>query len=618
VTLNAVRRVLLPFAAALASLLIAAPALAAVGGREEPSAAPQVAREYVTNLNDSGPGSLRAALAAGPRYVYFDLDLRGQIKLTSSLTVGPGPTTVELPPDRDIRLSGDDAARLFVVPAGATLTLSGLTITHGRVVGRAVTKEDETGGPGEGGAIFNQGTLELDRVRLTDSAAIGGRASLGTGGSGEGGAIYNAGNLTIAESTIGGSTARGNGDHDLYVSPLLKGGSASGGAIYNAGSLEIVDSELREDAAIGADGFSLNFAWGTLGTGGGSGLGGAIFDAKGSSLQEAWSTFAGDHALGGSIGVGLRQEDPGGDAAGGAIFDASGRTELVGSTFATDGAVLGRTQLEGRPAVLGGGALELRAGGELRADTIVDDPGSADVATTGPVPTESSIVGSCSGAGLRSLGFDLDVSGTCKLTGATDLRNLDPRLGSLGDHGGPTRTIAPSATSPAIDAGRVKGEDRDQRGMIRRIRFSDRPLPPGGDGSDIGAYELERQPLPHFDLSPQKLSFGGIRVGTTSKFQEATLTNDGQVPVKVGALKLGGAVDEFSISSQDCADASLAVGASCHVRVRFTPEDVGTRAATLTLATDKLGPMVLPLSGIGLEDRADSASPVVPEEGLEP
>jgi predicted outer membrane repeat protein len=60
-----------------------------------------------------------------------------------------------------------------------------------------------------------------------------------------------------------------------------------------------------------------------------------------------------------------------------------------------------------------------------------------------------------------------------------DIRNTNPQLGPLADNGGPTKTLALLANSPAIDAGNdAIAPPRDQRGYLRN------------GASDIGAFEF--------------------------------------------------------------------------------------------------------------------------------
>jgi Abnormal spindle-like microcephaly-assoc'd, ASPM-SPD-2-Hydin len=596
------RRILTLLGAILASLLLAVPAFGA----------PPQPKLVVTNLNDSGPGSLRAAIAASgdphvPHLISFAAGVRGQITLTSPLNVqGSDIAIIEGPGVAGIRLSGGDNSRVFEVGEHAALELTDVTVSHGRAVGRAVAGRAERGGAGEGGAIINRGDLELKNAVLTDNAAIGGESAHGPGGAGYGGAILNQGRLWIYRTLFTGNVARGNDKHDeLYADTSLLGGDAAGGAIRNEGKLEIHHAEFADNSAIGGDG-TVYFVpiGGSFGTAGGSGLGGAIYDGSGSGkLEIADSTFAGNSALGGSIGEGQHLFVTTGDAGGGAIFSASDRLLLADSTVVADTAALGRQNPE-MPAVLGAGGLELRAGAQmLRSDTIIADPGSADVGTSSPVPTLNTIVGSCSGAGLSSLGFNLDVHGSCHLNGATDLRDVDPGLGALSFAGGALRTVPLTAGSPAVDNGNTGDETLDERGAKRPVRVTDHPLPPGGNGGDIGAFELQELPKLHYELRPELLVFGSVKVGSTSKFAEATLVDDGNLPFHVGGVKIGGAdVDEFAISSETCANTDLKPGDSCHVRVRFSPEEVGERHATVTMTADKVGPIVLKLSGTGIKD----------------
>jgi VCBS repeat-containing protein len=70
----------------------------------------------------------------------------------------------------------------------------------------------------------------------------------------------------------------------------------------------------------------------------------------------------------------------------------------------------------------------------------------------------------------------------------------DPKLGDLADNGGPTRTYALLAGSPAIDQGEAFGTTTDQRGKTRPFDLANVDNAPGGDGSDTGAFELNNRP----------------------------------------------------------------------------------------------------------------------------
>lgn len=86
-------------------------------------------------------------------------------------------------------------------------------------------------------------------------------------------------------------------------------------------------------------------------------------------------------------------------------------------------------------------------------------------ALTGAFLVGNSLIGSPTGAPVTAT--------------APNLIGVDPELGALGDNGGPTQTMPPAATSPAIDAGAANGLLSDQRGQPRTV----------GGGTDIGAVE---------------------------------------------------------------------------------------------------------------------------------
>jgi hypothetical protein len=103
---------------------------------------------------------------------------------------------------------------------------------------------------------------------------------------------------------------------------------------------------------------------------------------------------------------------------------------------------------------------------------------------------------------VTSLGYNLsNENGVTNLFGGTgdlmatgDQINTDPMLGPLQDNGGPTFTHALLAGSPAIDAGKnFQAETTDQRGpgFLRTFDYASIANANGGDGTDIGAFEVQ-------------------------------------------------------------------------------------------------------------------------------
>ena len=116
----------------------------------------------VTNTNDAGAGSLRDAIAvaaSGDTVTFaaplFDtpqvIDINGQLEIAKNLTItGRGANLLTI---RNVA-APSTTSRVFVVSAGFTVELSGMTVTGGNVTG-------------DGGGIFNGGTLTLRFVHVT-------------------------------------------------------------------------------------------------------------------------------------------------------------------------------------------------------------------------------------------------------------------------------------------------------------------------------------------------------------------------------------------------------------------------------------------------------------------
>lgn len=99
--------------------------------------------------------------------------------------------------------------------------------------------------------------------------------------------------------------------------------------------------------------------------------------------------------------------------------------------------------------------------------------------------------GNCSGTTI-STGYNLSSDGTCNFNGIGDMNNTNAKLGTLGNHGGPTQTIPLLEGSPAIDAGNPNG-CTDGKGHLLKIDQRGYPRPDKEDkiGCDMGAYEKQ-------------------------------------------------------------------------------------------------------------------------------
>jgi hypothetical protein len=176
-----------------------------------------------------------------------------------------------------LSISGNDASRVFDIGAGLTVTIAGLTITHGRAAGNQ-----------GGGGILNVGSdLNLVDDVFSNNRAIGSNSSASMGG----GAITNrnGGVLTVIGSSFIGNQAIGR-----------EGGFGEGGAIWNLASATITGSTFTGNRAVGGDGGRV--------TGGdtfiGVANGGAVFNQSGATLTVTNTVFTRNEAIGGNAGNG--------------------------------------------------------------------------------------------------------------------------------------------------------------------------------------------------------------------------------------------------------------------------------------------------------------------------
>jgi N-acetylneuraminic acid mutarotase len=99
-------------------------------------------------------------------------------------------------------------------------------------------------------------------------------------------------------------------------------------------------------------------------------------------------------------------------------------------------------------------------------------------------------------------------------------------------------------------------------------------------------------------FSPASLNLGSVMVGATST-QSATLVNDGSASVNITGITVTPADGTFT-QTNNC-PATLAVQQTCSVQVVFTPPDVFTYNATVSVTNSAGGAATLSLTGTGLD-----------------
>jgi len=112
---------------------------------------------------------------------------------------------------------------------------------------------------------------------------------------------------------------------------------------------------------------------------------------------------------------------------------------------------------------------------------------------------------------------------------------------------------------------------------------------------------------PALTLAPGGFDFGELEAGERSDFQTFVVRNDGEAPLPLdGAAIVGLDPDQFALAGDECSDTDLAPAEECLVRVRFTPDSAGAKAATLRVRGEA-GSFRAALSGTGIAATAGDA-----------
>ena len=138
--------------------------------------------------------------------------------------------------------------------------------------------------------------------------------------------------------------------------------------------------------------------------------------------------------------------------------------------------------------------------------------GSSAITTLGNTIVADNVVDSATDGvdifgNITSEGFNLIESRVGNISGVAtgNILGVDPQLdpNGLAANNGRTRTVALLSSSPAIDKGNRFGSTTDQRGRSRPYDNPSIPNASNGDGSDIGAFEVNNS------TSSSNATFGG-------------------------------------------------------------------------------------------------------------
>ena len=384
------------------------------------------------------------------------------------------------------------------------LTCSTITLDQGEiVVAHNISVIDSASRPAmlkisgnQASRVFNHsipGTFTIDRVELTDGLFSASTANA------YGGCIYSAGSVTLDHAVVSHCTTDYSGASTTFRS--------NGGGVFARGTVELIFSRVSDNTASSDASLS---------------SGGGVFAQT--YLNAKYSSIAGNTArYGAGAATGLSSQgalivastiETNHAVDGGWGLQVSGDSSMSSVTI-INSSVSGNTSNTQQLSALSGAITVARVPSILIANsTIAFNQSDGNLSGAGlaiwgvSVPAaltlrNAIVAENTNGNGSADLYFKQDPTGTSTLDGSnnlvmasdippgmslpSDTLSDPPLLGQLAYNGGPTRTNALLAGSPAIDAGDTSTSGFDQRGpCYPRTVGNDVPAK-----VDIGAYEFD-------------------------------------------------------------------------------------------------------------------------------
>jgi hypothetical protein len=452
----------------------------------------------VTSCADDGSiGTLRHSVLTAVSGDIVDMSALSCSTITlasGAIHVDVDPLAIQGPGATRLTIDGNNADRVFYHSGTQTVTVSGVTITHGTASGALAA----------GGCVFSKGSINFNNSVATACTVTG--ATIAYGGAMVALNSISLDSSTVTACTVTGTTSAGGGalfaknTVSLFFSALIGNratamGStgtptAVGGGAYGQHGLYLSRSLVSGNIARAANG--------SAGAGGAAGV---------TYLTAKYSTITGNQAIGKGTTTYLGKGGGlyGGTLSSGALIqnstiDHNQADEVAGVVLAGSGAAnIINSTISGNTATLASGGIDVSMNLNLSNSTIAFNnggPGGAGglYANSGfAIDLESSVIADNSPSGSAG---GADLAGVGTVTGAHNLIKIssvpvpagtltaDPKLGPLACNGGSTRTHASLPGSPAIDAGSASSTlnvDQRGRGFTRTI----------GIAPDIGAYESD-------------------------------------------------------------------------------------------------------------------------------